>query len=528
MNHLVIIEAPGKRATFLEALRETGRPDWKVEATGGRLFDLPETTLGINPDWSADWRPVNPARLEAIQAALTKAGTIWIATDNDIEGELIAFHVKRLAPNDTPMHRIRVLDITAPSIDAAINMPTGFDRSLVASAMARRLFDRLVGYALSDFSPGEHGAPYGIVGRILTPLLRRCTETRACNATLQVPVPGHNALIDIPVFVASNQEAAFLASLGAGLPAPALEAFESPDLLTGGEAAFALAQLHGKPVKEVTMRLQGLYEAGAISYWRTDNSFAHPTRIAELSRHAVKEGMRAFESFRLAQQTMAAPELGIAHGALLPATRKLPPACHAEKAHFDWIVGRSLAAGLPAEHHLNGSLRLIDAYWTRGLAKAMPGTPVVHAGLRAAPSGQAVLGSAGGVMVRRLPADAMLLRLMLDMSLARPSTYLHHADRIARRYLQSDNRPNRVAYRALDRAHQVAPLLADPAAIAKVDHILCHSPERHHVPRIEASLRVLNLTADDLFRMAAEKEATVDKTAAISLHQALDSEHNMS
>jgi len=153
MSHLVIVESPTKAKTIKKFLGK----DYVVQASMGHVRDLPSSGLSVDVD--GDFEPVYEVQEEkksvisSLQKELKTAEDIWIATDEDREGEAIGWHLlEALKIKKTQkVHRIVFHEITKTAIDAAVASPRELDMKLVEAQQARRILDRLVGYTLSPF-----------------------------------------------------------------------------------------------------------------------------------------------------------------------------------------------------------------------------------------------------------------------------------------------------------------------------------------------------------------------------------------
>lgn len=149
-KNLVIVESPGKIKTISNYLGK----DFTVMASMGHVRDLPKSKLGI--DVEKNFKPkylVSKDKLKVVKGLASQIGSktqVWIATDEDREGEAIGWHlVKALDLQDEDVRRIVFHEITKPAILGAIEHPRKIDMDLVDSQQARRILDRLVGYELS-------------------------------------------------------------------------------------------------------------------------------------------------------------------------------------------------------------------------------------------------------------------------------------------------------------------------------------------------------------------------------------------
>jgi len=147
---LVIVESPAKAKTIGKYLGS----DYKVDASGGHISDLPEKTLGV--DIENNFEPeyvvtsTKKALIKRLKEEAKNAEEIWLATDPDREGEAISWHLQRVLKLDpNAKNRIQFNEITKNAVQKAIKNPRAIDMNLVDAQQARRVLDRLVGYKLS-------------------------------------------------------------------------------------------------------------------------------------------------------------------------------------------------------------------------------------------------------------------------------------------------------------------------------------------------------------------------------------------
>ncbi|MDR2470918.1 MAG: type I DNA topoisomerase [Treponema sp.] len=149
---LVIVESPAKAKTIEKYLG----PDYFVKASMGHLIDLPKSRLAIDVDneFEPEYITVRGRAklLKELQGDAKKAGEVLLASDNDREGEAIAWHLRRAISAKTaavPIKRISFNEITPQAIREAVEKPAAIDEAKVNAQKARRVLDRLVGYNLS-------------------------------------------------------------------------------------------------------------------------------------------------------------------------------------------------------------------------------------------------------------------------------------------------------------------------------------------------------------------------------------------
>lgn len=149
---LVIVESPTKAKTISKFLG--GKFD--VLSTYGHFRDLPKKEMGV--DTTGDFHPTytipdrSKKRVKELKKAAKKADQIYLATDEDREGEAIAWHAASILeqPADK-LKRITFHEITEDAIEEAMENPREIDEDVVNAQQARRILDRLVGYELSPF-----------------------------------------------------------------------------------------------------------------------------------------------------------------------------------------------------------------------------------------------------------------------------------------------------------------------------------------------------------------------------------------
>lgn len=150
MKNLVIVESPAKARTISKFLGS----DYTVMASMGHVRDLPKSTLGFDPD--NNFKPKYQVSkdkskvIKDLKAKIKKDTTIYLAADEDREGEAIAWHlIPALKIEKNPLKRIVFHEITKGAILEALENPREVDQNLVDAQQARRILDRAVGYRLS-------------------------------------------------------------------------------------------------------------------------------------------------------------------------------------------------------------------------------------------------------------------------------------------------------------------------------------------------------------------------------------------
>ena len=296
---LLLVESPAKQKRIAAILGQ----GWRIEATRGHVRDLPQDTLGIEVD--NDFRPlyeVLPRQANTVKRllkAIREAEAVYVATDLDREGEAIAWHVLQLAdlPPDKPVYRVAFTAITESAVKAAIASPRPLDVNLVEAQQARRIVDRLVGYLVSPLACRALEGHYS-AGRVQSACLRLVVEREQQIADF---APETYWTLDAGLAADSGEFTARLHSV----KGQRIERLNTDQVaaLTGGlkEAVFwvgkvqtgeqvrhpappfttstlqqAASQALGLSPERCMQIAQRLYEAGQITYHRTDGADVAP------------------------------------------------------------------------------------------------------------------------------------------------------------------------------------------------------------------------------------------------------------
>lgn len=183
---LIIVESPTKAKTISKFLGK----EYRVESSFGHIRDLPARDLGVDIDNGFEPKYVIPTKakkvVSSLKAAAAKAKSIILASDEDREGEAIAWHLaKALNTSTETTKRIVFHEITKDAIIEALAHPRNIDQAMVDSQQARRILDRLVGYKLSPFlwKKVAKGLSAGRVQSVATRLIvEREKEIKAFNS----------------------------------------------------------------------------------------------------------------------------------------------------------------------------------------------------------------------------------------------------------------------------------------------------------------------------------------------------------
>ena len=288
-KNLVIVESPAKAKTIEKFLGE----DYTVKSSFGHIRDLNKKVISIDIENNFDPIYIIPDDKHKIVSELEKeakkAEIVWLASDEDREGEAIAWHLKEaLKLKDDKVRRIVFNEITKTAIIHAVENPREIDNNLVDAQQARRILDRIVGYEISPIL-WKKVKPALSAGRVQSVAVRliveRENEIKNFNSTSQFKVTAEFKLKTTtkPLIATLNKRfdskdevIEFLkACIGATFIVNSVEkkpAKQSPaPPFTTSTLQQEASRKFGYSVSKTMMVAQQLYEAGYITYMRTDS-----------------------------------------------------------------------------------------------------------------------------------------------------------------------------------------------------------------------------------------------------------------
>ena len=364
-KNLVIVESPAKAKTIEKFLGK----DFKVLSSYGHIRDLKkkEFSIDIQKDFKPNYEiPADKKELVAkLQAEAQKADVVWLASDEDREGEAIAWHlyeVLKLKPEQTK--RIVFHEITKTAILKAIENPREIDINLVNAQQARRILDRIVGFELSPVL-WKKVKPALSAGRVQSVAVRLIVEREreiqafkseaSYRVTAIFLVPDTDGKLvemkaelahrlktkeEAKAFLETCKEATFTIEDITKRPIKKSPAAPFTTSTLQQEAARKL----GYTVAQTMMLAQKLYEAGFITYMRTDS-----VNLSEYATEGSKQaiinmmGERYVHPRHFTTKTKGAQE---AHEAIRPTYMEnaTVEASSQEKRLYDLIWKRTIAS----------------------------------------------------------------------------------------------------------------------------------------------------------------------------------------
>ncbi len=363
-KNLVIVESPAKAKTIGGFLGK----DYIVRSCMGHVADLSKKDLGVDIDKGFIPRYIISPEKKKVVAELSKlakdSDTVWLASDEDREGEAISWHlIEALGLDEQKTRRIAFHEITRNAILEAIENPRAIDRNLVDAQQARRVLDRLVGFELSPLL-WKKIKPSLSAGRVQSVAVRliveREEEIRNFQATSSYRVSGDfivrngNKLSPVRAelgkrFATKEEAIAFLKSC---IDATyVVDEVDTKPAKKSPAPPFTTSTLQQEASRKLgfsvanTMRVaQELYESGFITYMRTDSVNLSDMALA-MSRNEITEtfGAEYVKTRKFATRTKGAQE---AHEAIRPTymNNKSIEGDRSHKRLYDLIWKRTIAS----------------------------------------------------------------------------------------------------------------------------------------------------------------------------------------
>ena len=336
-KNLLIVESPAKAKTIEKILGK----DFKVKSSYGHIRDLPVNDIGVDIENGFEPKyiitPDKKKIVKELKDEVKKSQEVWLATDEDREGEAISWHLSEVLGLDRDtVKRITFREITKPAIKNAIDNPRHINMNLVNAQQARRILDRLVGYELSQLLwrkiKGKLSA-----GRVqsvaLKLIVEREREIRNFQPQVSFKVTGYfivkkqdgkeaelKAALN-KTFDTEEEVREFLENI---IPAQykirdikvkPVKRNPAPPFITSTLQQEA-SRKYGFGVKKTMMIAQRLYEQGLITYMRTDSTNLSAVALDALSKYIKEEYGEKYHQYR--KYTSKSANAQEAHEAIRP------------------------------------------------------------------------------------------------------------------------------------------------------------------------------------------------------------------
>ncbi len=510
MAKLLIVESPTKAKTIGKFL---GR-EYKVVSSFGHIRDLPKKKTGVDVEHgftpTYEVPPDKKDKVKVLKDAAKDAEEIYLATDEDREGEAIAWHIAEvLKLNPKTAKRITFHEITKNAIDRALAEARTIDMRLVDAQQARRVLDRLVGYELSPllWSKVQRGLSAGRVQSVAVRLVVERERERLAfvqdeywtveallkGVDSEFPTKlvaiGERKIDKLDIKAQQEADAVVAAVRDAHFVVKSIEKKSAtrkpPTPLTTSTLQQEAYNRLGMSAKQTMTLAQKLYETGRITYMRTDSLNLSEQFMSACQQYISKQWGATYVNGGVAYKTKK-KDAQEAHEAIRPTDVTAAPETLRESLDpgmfrlYDLIWRRTVASQLPAAklertaidflanaHTFrgNGSIVTFDGYmkvWRASEDKLLPNL-----------SEGDDLGTAQSVTPEQHftepPArysDASLIKIMEEYGIGRPSTYAPTLATIeARGYvLRDDNKklyPSDIALVVIDLLTEHFPQIVD-------------------------------------------------------------------
>ncbi|MDR2962766.1 MAG: type I DNA topoisomerase [Bacteroidales bacterium] len=487
-KNLVIVESPAKAKTIERFLGN----DYVVKSSFGHIRDLAKKGLGINlannsytPDYeiSADKKKL----VSELKKDVKNAETVWLASDEDREGEAIAWHLfETLNLKNTNTKRIVFHEITKDAIVHAIQNPRSIDYQLVDAQQARRVLDRLVGFELSPVL-WKKVKPALSAGRVQSVTVRIVVDrereiigfestsafkvTAIFNVTQSEKTYSFSAELNKKFDTADEATAFLQSSIGVNFVVSACEqkpAAKSPaPPFTTSTLQQEASRKLGFPVAKTMQVAQRLYESGHITYMRTDSTNLSGLAINTIKNHIITTFGEQYSKVRqFATKSKGAQE---AHEAIRPTyvDNEHVSASADEQRLYDLIRKRTIASQM-ADARFERTTIIIDCPQAKNTNFAAKGEVILFDGFLkvymessddekedenvilpplkvAAPLSLHTM-QAVERFTQHPPryTEATLVRKLEELGIGRPSTYAPTISTIQKRgYIVKEDRPGK-------------------------------------------------------------------------------------
>ena len=379
-KHLLIVESPAKAKTIEKYLGK----DFTVKSSYGHIRDLDKGDKGV--DVENRFTPtyvISPEKqkvVKELQALVKKSEEVWLATDEDREGEAISWHLCEVLHLDAhTTKRIVFHEITKPAIQKAIQQPRTVDLNLVDAQQARRILDRLVGFELSELlwkkvrGKLSAGRVQSVAVKLVvdrdreihefetSPFWRVVAEFTVLDsdgrsAILKAELPGRLKDMDeARAYLEASLTSTFVIS---SIDVSPLKKKPAPPFNTSTLQQEASRKL-GFSVQRTMSAAQKLYESGHITYMRTDSLNLSSMAIAAMAKEI--EDSYGAEYVHTRQFKSKGANTQEAHEAIRPTymERRTVPGDRDQARLYELIWKRALASQM-AEAILEKTTVVID------------------------------------------------------------------------------------------------------------------------------------------------------------------------
>lgn len=435
---LFVIEAPGKVKSLENILQKLGI-DAKVEATGGHLYEMPSdlSDLGIDNVFSDFKRKARrDDSIKYLRKAAKEADTVYVATDADIEGDVIAWDVHELVKDLCPtIFRVKLKGMDPESVQDSLSEVYPVKKSDAVPGRTRAIVDRLIGHSFSKDGVG--------VGRVQTGLLGLLHHAKGSigTASIRLVAPAKDGSNPwIAQFDTNNIVSEEVGQKLAALTFPALEMKAKGQSKSAsmhmGEIMVKAGDELGMTPKETYRSLQNTYEAGQMSYPRSGSKGVSRGAQKRLARMIKKSG------FQGKAERLAPKEEGEVHDAPYPIgdvdTSKDPKKLGDDQGVRTLVAREIVKSSIHREKQAAHSTVIKDFLKKEGFSEAIADFVAKRQWTREiGPRFPGEKSWPNSAVQIRMP-ETVLLEKAVKLGLGRPSTWANHIDTFMDRGLCND------------------------------------------------------------------------------------------
>lgn len=294
---LIITESPTKARALANSINE--KKEFKIVSCYGRLLELnPISPDSFLQSEEIKWHAINPKNLAYIEKSAGSCDEVFIATDPDIEGEVIAWQLAKLFEHiglpESKVSRITIDSFTKEGIERSLKDASEISFEKAQSGITRRIFDNFSQFTLSDEAIKKHPYIQGSSSRISAPLLKSISDEPLKTHTIKYQREG----MPLPAYLEVNSEQDYerVKRQLDRLPSPVFSKIEKkeqrrePQGLDFKGLLSKSKELTNAPQNDIYDSLQNLYVRGKISYFRTDCQELSPDHQKHISSELKGEG----------------------------------------------------------------------------------------------------------------------------------------------------------------------------------------------------------------------------------------------
>lgn len=541
-NILIFIESSGKIDTVKKIFNDLNIKNITIYPTKGRIKDLSKDKLSINIDNFNEFKreSISERKIKEIEDNIKKSETILLLTDNDIEGEMIAYDLKKMA-KDKKCYRLRVQEITQNQVLKALKNLDTIDNKMVLNGCTRRIFDRYIGYSYN--CDKENHSDVINIGRVLTPSLVALKQEEHSEKTwISYNCVQNNEewSVNFPIAKKSQFSGEDVFEIIKELPKPTIskiseKIFEDDTIIWTSQLALEkITHALNAPVLDVSKSLQRLYEKGKLSYPRTDSTKLEQHSCETLNLLAQKYRINNFniDFFKneIRENNFYNGHSQNGHTALIPLVNDIDFLAPLKNLTLDDQVLSLLTRNLLRRGQQNRKIKISEgkiinfsSEWEDliKMTKIQPlifnktsfienSSKITILNDNVMPLGS-IIGTSiiNGHILRTKANDLIALSVMNKYNIGRPSTLGLHASKIAKNFMSKTGQINKRAEKAILDAMRNTPGLTKIKNFNKIEKIF-YSGNGDINQRVKDAIRIANQSSKVKNTVNTDYESSFD------------------